>query len=117
MTLKEIRKKLDELAEGIPRLRSTWAQDGEGRPEWVDRTVESLRCASKGLTEMAGLDACLADKEHDMKVDKIRKKLDGVISEVELLRSTWVKGNESRLGWVDRTVESLTTHREWFDQL
>ena len=117
MTLKEIRKKLDELAEGIPRLRSTWAQDGEGRPEWVDRTVESLRRASKGLTEMAGLDACLADKEHDMKVGKIRKKLDGVISEVALLRSTWVKGNESRLRWVDRTVESLTTHREWFDHL
>jgi hypothetical protein len=42
MTLKEIRKKLDELAEGIPRLRSTWTQDGEGRSEWVDRTVESL---------------------------------------------------------------------------
>ena len=52
-----------------------------------------------------------------MKVDKIRKKLNGVISEVALLRSTWVKGNESRLRWVDRTVESLTTHLEWFNHL
>ena len=58
-----------------------------------------------------------AKRRDGMTLEEIRKKLDGVISEVELLRSTWVKGNESRLGWVDRTVESLTTHREWFDHL